>query len=264
MKSLEELAAIRDKMKNIVNTREAGENNIRIAVGMATCGIAAGARPVLNAFTEEVARRELSGVTVTQTGCIGICQYEPVVEVFVPGQEKVTYVKMTPEKVGPGRRRAHRQRKAGRGVHHRRGPEIKEGDAMFRCHVMVCGGTGCTSSGSAKIMEAFEREIAINGLDQEVKVIHTGCFGLCALGPIVVVYPEGCFYSRVKEEDVGEIVREHLLKGRPVTRLLYEETVDQDQIKSLSETNFYKKAAPGRAAQLRRHQPREYRGVHRL
>ena len=64
---------------------------------------------------------------------------------------------------------------------------------MFRCHVMVCGGTGCTSSGSAKIMEAFEREIAINGLDQEVKVIHTGCFGLCALGPIVVVYPEGCF-----------------------------------------------------------------------
>ena len=112
---------------------------------------------------------------------------------------------------------------------------------MFRCHVMVCGGTGCTSSGSAKIMEAFEREIAINGLDQEVKVIHTGCFGLCALGPIVVVYPEGCFYSRVKEEDVGEIVREHLLKGRPVTRLLYEETVDQDEIKSLSETNFYKK-----------------------
>ena len=99
MKSLEELAAIRDKMKNIVNTREAGENNIRIAVGMATCGIAAGARPVLNAFTEEVARRELSGVTVTQTGCIGICQYEPVVEVFEAGKEKVTYVKMTADKV---------------------------------------------------------------------------------------------------------------------------------------------------------------------
>ena len=72
---------------------------------------------------------------------------------------------------------------------------------MFRSHVMVCGGTGCTSSGSAKIMEAFEREIALNGLDKEVKVIHTGCFGLCALGPIVVVYPEGCLYSRVKEED---------------------------------------------------------------
>ena len=99
MKSLEELAAIRDRMKNIVNTREADEDNTRVVVGMATCGIAAGARPVLNAFTEEVARRELVNVTVTQTGCIGICQYEPVVEVFAPGKEKVTYVKMTAEKV---------------------------------------------------------------------------------------------------------------------------------------------------------------------
>ena len=99
MKSLEELAAIRDRMKNIVNTREADEDNTRVVVGMATCGIAAGARPVLNAFTEEVARRELVNVTVTQTGCIGICQYEPVVEVYQPGKEKVTYVKMTAEKV---------------------------------------------------------------------------------------------------------------------------------------------------------------------
>ena len=98
MKSLEELAAIRDKMKQTVNTREAAHDSTRVVVGMATCGIAAGARPVLNAFTEEVARRELSGVTVTQTGCIGICQYEPVVEVFVPGEQKVTYVKMTAEK----------------------------------------------------------------------------------------------------------------------------------------------------------------------
>jgi len=107
---------------------------------------------------------------------------------------------------------------------------------------MVCGGTGCTSSGSTKIMEAFEHEIAAEGLENEVKVIHTGCFGLCALGPIVVVYPEGSFYSRVNVEDVGEIVREHLLKGRPVTRLLYDETVKEGgEIRSLSETQFYKK-----------------------
>ncbi|MEG0178341.1 MAG: (2Fe-2S) ferredoxin domain-containing protein [Oscillospiraceae bacterium] len=98
MKSLEELAAIRDKMRQTVNTREAAHDSTRIVVGMATCGIAAGARPVLNAFTEEVARRELNDVLVTQTGCIGICQYEPVVEVFMSGQEKVTYVKMTAEK----------------------------------------------------------------------------------------------------------------------------------------------------------------------
>ena len=99
MKSLAELQAIRDKVKGSVATRADHEGNIKVVVGMATCGIAAGARPVLAAFTEEIAKRGLTNVTVTQTGCIGICQYEPVVEVFVPGQEKVTYVKMSPEKV---------------------------------------------------------------------------------------------------------------------------------------------------------------------
>ena len=99
MKSLAELAAIRDKMKDKVVLRE-GTNDTRIVVGMATCGIAAGARPVLNAFVESVNNEGLAGsVTVSQTGCIGICQYEPVVEVFQPGKEKVTYVKMTAEKV---------------------------------------------------------------------------------------------------------------------------------------------------------------------
>ncbi len=100
MKSLEELAAIRDKMKQTVSTRESANDATRVVVGMATCGIAAGARPVLNAFAEEVARRELPDVLVTQTGCIGICQYEPVVEVYRKGEEKVTYVKMSPDKVG--------------------------------------------------------------------------------------------------------------------------------------------------------------------
>ena len=113
---------------------------------------------------------------------------------------------------------------------------------MYRSHVMVCGGTGCTSSNSDKIAAAFETEILATGLENEVKVIRTGCFGLCALGPIVVIYPEGSFYSMVKEEDVKEIVDEHLLKGRPVTRLLYDETVAEDNsIKSLDETAFYKK-----------------------
>ena len=98
MKSLAELAAIREKMKDKVALRE-GENSTRIVVGMATCGISAGARPVLGAFVEEVANAGLGeSVTVTQTGCIGICQYEPVVEVFETGKDKVTYVKMTPEK----------------------------------------------------------------------------------------------------------------------------------------------------------------------
>ncbi len=110
-----------------------------------------------------------------------------------------------------------------------------------RSTVLVCGGTGCTSSGSQKIIKEFETQLAANGLEKEVKVIQTGCFGLCALGPIVIVYPEGAFYSTVQPEDVAEIVTEHLLKGRIVTRLLYDETVQEDSVKSLNETNFYKK-----------------------
>lgn len=99
MKTLEELQAIRDRAREKMTVRDADKDGVRVMVGMATCGIAAGARPVLNAFVDEVAKRHLEHVTVTQTGCIGMCQYEPIVEVLVPGQEKVTYAKMTPEKV---------------------------------------------------------------------------------------------------------------------------------------------------------------------
>lgn len=98
MKSLEELMAIREKTKNEINMRKEDSNGIRIVVGMATCGIAAGARPVMNALVEEVAKRQLQHVTVTQTGCIGMCRLEPIVEVYSPNSEKVTYVKMTAEK----------------------------------------------------------------------------------------------------------------------------------------------------------------------
>ncbi len=113
---------------------------------------------------------------------------------------------------------------------------------LARAHVLVCGGTGCTSSGSEKLINKFESCLAEKGLSDEIKVIRTGCFGLCALGPIVIVYPEGAFYSMVQEDDVAEIVEEHLLKGRMVKRLLYKETVvDENNIKSLNEVDFYSK-----------------------
>ena len=112
---------------------------------------------------------------------------------------------------------------------------------MYRSHVLVCGGTGCTSSGSQRIRDRLEKEIAANGLSEEVGVVKTGCFGLCALGPVMIVYPEGTFYSMVQEDDIPEIVSEHLLKGRVVTRLLYDETTRTDKIIPLNETNFYKK-----------------------
>ncbi len=99
MKSLAELQAIRDRALSQVNLRKEREDGIRVVVGMATCGIAAGARPVLNAFLQEIEKRSVANATVTQTGCIGMCRLEPIVEVYMPGQDKVTYVKMTEEKV---------------------------------------------------------------------------------------------------------------------------------------------------------------------
>ena len=111
---------------------------------------------------------------------------------------------------------------------------------MYRSHVLVCGGTGCTSSGSQEIIRVLQEEIDKNGLTDEVCVVKTGCHGLCALGPIMIIYPDSTFYSMVKPEDVAEIVSEHLLKGRIVTRLVYDETVTDNGIKSLGETAFYK------------------------
>lgn len=112
---------------------------------------------------------------------------------------------------------------------------------MYRSNVLVCGGTGCTSSNSEKVIEKLNQELKLNGLEKEVNVIRTGCFGLCALGPIMIVYPEGCFYSMVKVDDIPEIVQEHLLKGKIVKRLLYKETIEGDKIKSLDQTPFYAK-----------------------
>ena len=111
----------------------------------------------------------------------------------------------------------------------------------FRKNVLICGGTGCTSSDSEKLITAMKAELAKAGLDKDVNVVRTGCFGLCALGPIMIVYPEGSFYSRVKVEDIPRIVEEHLKGGKVVKELLYDETVDGDRIKSLSETTFYAK-----------------------
>ncbi len=113
---------------------------------------------------------------------------------------------------------------------------------MYRAHVLVCGGTGCASSGSGKIQDTFKEQLEEKGLSNEVAIVQTGCHGLCALGPIVVVYPEGTFYSQVTPEDVPEIVAEHLLKGRIVERLVYkEEDEDEGSVKSYNDTDFAKK-----------------------
>ncbi|MBQ8509586.1 MAG: NAD(P)H-dependent oxidoreductase subunit E, partial [Clostridia bacterium] len=117
---------------------------------------------------------------------------------------------------------------------------------MIRSHVLICGGTGCTSSGSVALREKLADELKVKGLDEEVKIVQTGCFGLCALGPIMIIYPEGTFYSRVTVDDIPEIVEEHLLKGRIVDRLVYNDVgeahgEEEAEAASLNETKFYKK-----------------------
>ncbi len=124
-----------------------------------------------------------------------------------------------------------------------RNDDSENTNSDYKYQVLVCGGTGCTSSGSMTLIDEFEKLIEKNELGDKVKLVKTGCFGLCALGPVVIVYPEGAFYSMVKAEDVHEIVEQHLMGGKVVTRLLYEESVHAgtDEIKSLNEIDFYKK-----------------------
>ncbi|WP_432665938.1 NADH-quinone oxidoreductase subunit NuoF [Wukongibacter baidiensis] len=112
---------------------------------------------------------------------------------------------------------------------------------LYRSHVLICGGTGCTSSGSTGIEERFKTELEKQGLTKEVKLVKTGCFGLCEAGPIVIIYPEGSFYSQINMEDVERIVEEHLLKGIVVKDLLHNESVEEDTIKPIHEIGFYKK-----------------------
>ena len=117
-----------------------------------------------------------------------------------------------------------------------------EAKSDYKYTVLVCGGTGCTSSHSPEIVDKINAEIKANGIENDVQVIMTGCFGLCALGPIMIVYPEGCFYSMVKIDNIPRIIKEHLVEGNPVKELLYQETVAEDgTIKSLNESGFYKK-----------------------
>ena len=125
-------------------------------------------------------------------------------------------------------------------MRHGHGHFVDAGDGI-RKDVLICGGTGCTSSNSMAVKDALLAELKTAGIADEIKVVTTGCFGLCALGPIMIVYPEGTFYSKVKPEDMPEIVKEHLVGGRPVRHLLYHETVKGDDILALDQTPFYAK-----------------------
>lgn len=107
--------------------------------------------------------------------------------------------------------------------------------------VMICGGTGCTSSDSMLIADAFEQAVTSQGIQDKIDIVRTGCFGLCELGPVVIIYPEEVFYSRVKVKDVAEIVDEHLLQGKIVEHLVYQQSLEDGRIKPLHEVDFFRK-----------------------
>lgn len=135
--------------------------------------------------------------------------------------------------------------------------------SLIRSHILVCTGTGCTSSESPKIIAEFEKQLAAQGMDKEAQVVRTGCFGLCALGPIVTIYPEGACYTHVTVDDVEEIVSEHIVKGRIVKRLLNRNEGGRRPGHLPGRDPVLQAPAPHRPAQLRRHQPGEHRRVHR-
>ena len=127
----------------------------------------------------------------------------------------------------------------------REGGEVRSENCKVRSQILICGGTGCTSSGSAVLMDTFEQELQKNGIAEEVEIVKTGCFGLCALGPVVIVYPEGTFYSHVQKEDVAEIVTSHLVNGEIVERLVYADVGEDVKLEagkhvSLNDTIFYR------------------------
>ena len=214
IKSLDELRQMKARLESEMDIREKSnnpDNLVQIRVAMATCGIAAGARTVMNAIIDRVEREKLP-VIVTQGGCMGYCYAEPTIEVKRPGEDPVVFGHVNTDKA----------------------MEILD-------KYVLHGELVCRASESVRIVERLREEIAAAGMDNDVQVVVTGCFGFCEKGPIVKVIPDNTFYTNVKPEDAEEIVKEHVVKGRKVTRLLYEDPDTKKHISDSKHMGFYQK-----------------------
>jgi NADH-quinone oxidoreductase subunit F len=232
LKSFDDLEQIRQQAGKDLRIRIPAKT--RFIVGMGDSGLAAGARETMRAILAELHRRDIHAHVAIEEGLATPGQ-EPVVRVEQAGQEPVTYSNVYPEMVS----RLIEE-------HGLQGEVIKEwvavpGAGLGRAQVMLCGGTGCQASGSIATFAAMEKELKRHGLEDEVKMIHTGCRGFCAMGPVMVIYPEGIFYCQVHADDVPELVEQTLLKGRVVERLTYKEPHTGESIPSYAEIPFYSK-----------------------
>ena len=232
IKSLDELRQMKARLESQMDIREKSNNPeklVQIRVAMATCGIAAGARVVMNAIIERVEREKLP-VIVTQGGCMGYCYAEPTIEVKRPGEDPVVFGHVNTDKA---------MEIIDKYVLH---GDLVDGILPVNYQTIE------KNSESVRIVERLREEIAAAGMDNDVQVVVTGCFGFCEQGPIVKVIPDNTFYTNVKPEDAEEIVKEHVVKGRKVTRLLYEDPDTQKHISDSKHMGLLSEAAPYRSA----------------
>ena len=243
----EDLEKIKAKTLDSLKLR-VGEFRGRVNIHMGTCGIAAGADEVMDVVKSEIAERGLKDISITSSGCPGLCEQEPMVTIELAGKPPVKYVNLNAEKM-------HQIMKS----HVAEGTIVEEyalsvgseatsfvtngdkkEDARFTYHLLLCAGTGCTANNSLALRERIEKELAAAKIEDKVEIALSSCNGLCGMGPSMIVYPEGIYYIKLKPEDIPQVVEEHFVKGKPVERLMYKEDIKETAVPLMKEVDFFK------------------------
>ena len=247
--SLADLNKRREELKNGLGIQVKAidpENVVQVKVAMATCGIASGAKAIMEFFMEQLDRRNVAAV-VTQTGCMGYCYAEPTIEVKLPGQDPVVFGFVDLKRADQIIEKYIKTGELVDGIIpvNYQTIDLKElgGKSMskYSMHLLVCGGTSCHASESDAIVCNLRDELEAKGLMDSVQVIMTGCFGFCEKGPIVKVMPDNTIYVGVKPDDAQTIVEEHVIKGKKVIRLLYKDPVTKESVSDSKHMGFFKK-----------------------
>ncbi|MDX1778350.1 MAG: (2Fe-2S) ferredoxin domain-containing protein, partial [Thermodesulfobacteriota bacterium] len=242
----EDLEKIKAKTLDSLKLR-VGEFRGRVNIHMGTCGIAAGAEEVMEVVKSEIAERGMKDISITSSGCPGLCEQEPMATIELAGKPPVKYVNLNAEKM-------HQIMKS----HVAEGTIVEEyalsvgseatsfvtngdkkEDARFTYRLLLCAGTGCTANNSLVLRERIEKELAAAKLEEKVEISLSACNGLCGMGPSMIVYPEGIYYIKLKPEDIPQVVEEHFVKGKPVERLMYKEDVKETPVPLMKEVGFF-------------------------
>jgi NADH:ubiquinone oxidoreductase subunit F (NADH-binding)/(2Fe-2S) ferredoxin len=233
----EDLKRIKAQMAGTMNLRE-GDARAKVTVHMGTCGIAAGARTIMNKMMSLVEEEEGKDIIVTASGCAGLCSREPMMTVELKGEAPFKYVDLDEAKT---ERIFQEHVLSGNVVTEYALALGSEPMKPYRMHLMLCAGTGCVSNKAFKVREVLEEQMREHNLQDEVGVVMTGCNGFCAQGPVMVVQPDGIFYQLLDEEAIPHLVEEHFLKGRPVEDLMFTPPGDEAPVPIMSDIGFFSK-----------------------